>query len=320
VRLAEEKEKPNNERLREYRDGNLDSVRRSILNDSPVYEDVEILKLTDSLTMLLESGEKSKGLASMYGRFPRPKFEEEEVKFSPANTMFGEFSPKEWAVKLVSGSKLRDVAERRKLLEGGIKAIRASDDPMINFARKVEPIARWYRSLYENSFEAPTTAAYSQLAKERFAKYGNTIYPDATFTLRLSYGAVKGYEEAGNYVKPVTNVTGMFERAESMKFKEPFNPPKSWLDNKNKLNQNTAFNLVTTNDIIGGNSGSPLINTKGEVVGLVFDGNIYSLSNNFIYTETQSRCVSVHVDIILECLKKIYNAERIINELALSEL
>ncbi|MDR1480983.1 MAG: S46 family peptidase [Planctomycetaceae bacterium] len=292
VRLAQEKEKPNAERMREYRDGNIDSLRRGVLNDSPIYEDVEVLKLADSLTMLLDSG-KSDELASK----------------------FSEFSPKELAEKLVFGSKLRDVAVRRKLLEGGISAINASDDPMIKFAIDVDSIARRLRKNYENDFEAPMTAIYANLAKERFAKFGNTIYPDATFTLRLSYGAVRGYEETGNYIKPVTNVAGMFERAESMKFKEPFNTPQNWLDNKNKLNPNTAFNLVTTNDIIGGNSGSPLINAKGEVVGLVFDGNIYSLSNNFIYTETLSRSVSVHVDIILESLKKIYNAERIVNEL-----
>ncbi|MDR1485693.1 MAG: S46 family peptidase [Planctomycetaceae bacterium] len=308
VRLAQEKEKPNAERLREYRDGNIDSVKRSILNDSPVYEDVEILKLTDSLTMLFEYGY---GGEKQNPNQTRPI----DTRNRAWDTMFLNESPKELAVKLVSGSKLRDVAERRKLLDGGIAAIDASDDPMIKFVRKYDPIARGFRKMYEEHFESPMTEAYAKLATERFKEHGDKIYPDATFTLRLSFGVVKGYDEAGKYVKPITNIAGMFERAESMKFKEPFNPPKSWLDNKNKLAPNTGFNLVTTNDIIGGNSGSPLINKEGEVVGLVFDGNIYSLSNNFIYTEKQSRCVSVHVDVILESLKKIYNAERIIKEI-----
>ncbi|MDR2643997.1 MAG: S46 family peptidase [Planctomycetaceae bacterium] len=310
VRLALEKEKPNAERLREYRDGNIDSIKRSILNDSPIYEDVEILKLTDSLSMLFEygNGGERQNPNSAKPIFPR------NIEWS---TMFSKNSPKELATKLVSGSKLRDVAERRKLLDGGFTAINASDDPMIKFVLQYDSLARKYRKLYEEQFEAPMTEIYANLAKKRFQKYGDKIYPDATFTLRISFGVVKGYEEAGKYIKPVTNIAGMFDRAESMKFKEPFNLPQSWLDNKNKLDPKTRFNLVTTNDIIGGNSGSPLINTKGEVVGLVFDGNIYSLSNNFIYTETQSRCVAVHVDVIIESLKKIYNAKRLIEELGI---
>jgi hypothetical protein len=305
IRLAQEKEKKTTERLREYREGNIESIKRNILNDSPIYEDVEILKLTDSLTMLYEYGYKTS--------LPR-KGTQVNAK-AEYNEMFDKLSPKELAVKLIKGSKLRDVTVRRKLLEGGLDAIIASNDPMIKFAISIDPTARKLRKKYEEEFDTPITAAYTKLAKERFEKLGNTIYPDATFTLRISYGTVKGYEESGKYIKPVTNIAGMFERAESMKFQEPFNPPASWLKNKNILNLETGFNLVTTNDIIGGNSGSPLINTKGEVVGLVFDGNIYSLSNNFIYTETISRCVSVHVDVILESLKKIYNAERIVKEL-----
>ncbi|MDR2169483.1 MAG: S46 family peptidase [Planctomycetaceae bacterium] len=308
VRLAEEKEKPNTERLREYRDGNIDSIKRNILNDSPVYEDVEILKLTDSLTMLFEY---VNGRQKQHSLVVAADARDREVKL-----MFKEHSPKELAEKLINGSKLRDVAERKKLLEGGLEAIKNSDDPMIKLAIKVDAAARELRKSYEDKFESPLANAYSQLAKERFEKLGDEIYPDATFTLRLSYGVVKGYyEKSDKYIKAVTTIAGLFERAESMKFKEPFNLPKSWLDKKNKLNQNAGFNIVTTNDIIGGNSGSPLINTKGEVVGLVFDGNIYSLSNNFIYTEKLSRCVSVHVDVILESLKKIYNAERIVKEL-----
>jgi hypothetical protein len=326
VRLAQEKDKPNDGRLREFRDGNIDSIKRSILNDAPIYEDVEILKLTDSLTMLLEYSQKieqqnlhdkkiSMSRNTLNLNYPEIKQENKLPKKQEWNTMFQKHSPKELAVKLINESKLRDVKERQRLLDGGIDAINASDDPMIKFVLQYDYIARSFRNYYEQIYETPMTGFYTYLAKKRFEKYGDTIYPDATFTLRLSFGVVKGYEESGKFIKPITNIAGMYERAESMKFKEPFNPPKSWIDNKNKLAMNTEFNLVTTNDIIGGNSGSPLINTDGEVVGLVFDGNIYSLSNNFIYTEKQSRSVSVHVNIIMESLKKIYNAKRIIDEI-----
>ncbi|MDR1923698.1 MAG: S46 family peptidase [Planctomycetaceae bacterium] len=334
VRLAQEKEKPNADRLREYRDGNLDSIKRGLLNDSPIYEDVEILKLTDSLTMLLESS--GKRVESLYEirQFKNQIFKIEKShlrQFDGKNKLsekvellksavlvpveLAVISPKQLAERLVRGSKLRDVGERQKLIDGGLVAVNASDDPMIKFVLEVDQVARQLRKAYEESFESPLTAAYEKLAKERFEKLGTNVYPDATFTLRLSFGAVKGYDENGKYIEPVTNIAGMFERADLMKHKEPFNPPQSWLDKKNELDQKTGFNIVSTNDIIGGNSGSPLINAKKEVVGLVFDGNIYSLSNNFIYTETVSRCVSVHVDVILESLKKIYKAERLVKEL-----
>ncbi|MDR2755062.1 MAG: S46 family peptidase [Planctomycetaceae bacterium] len=296
VRLAYESEKPNSERLKEYRDGNLESLKQTLFADTPIYEDVEILKLTDSLTLLRNlSADKWEQWATILDQ---------------------DLSPKEYAAELILHSKVRDVAERKRIAEGGIKAVKYSSDPMIQLALRLEPATKKYRENYENEVEAPITAAYAELAKQRFEKLGTSVYPDATFTLRLSYGAVKGYkEDDGTDAAPTTTIAGMFDRAEKQKFKEPFDPPKSWKDGKTKLNLNTAFNLVTTNDIIGGNSGSPLINTKGEVVGLVFDGNIYSLSNNFVYTETQSRCVSVHADVIVESLRKIYGADRIADEL-----
>lgn len=300
VRLAYETEKPNSERLKEYRDGNLESLKQTLFADTPIYEDVEILKLTDSLTMLNEILNEI-----LYGK---------EDKF--LYFIDRDLSPKEYATELILHSKVRDVTERKRIAEGGIQAVKYSNDPMIQLALRLEPVAKKFREDYENNVEAPMTAAYAELAKKRFEKLGTSVYPDATFTLRLSYGAVKGYkEDDGTDVVPITTIAGMFDRAEKQKFKEPFDPPKSWKDGKTKLNPNTPFNIVTTNDIIGGNSGSPLINTKGEVAGLVFDGNIYSLSNNFIYTETQSRCVSVHADVIVEALRKIYGADRIADEL-----
>ncbi|MDR0871457.1 MAG: S46 family peptidase [Planctomycetaceae bacterium] len=297
VRLAYEIEKPNGERLKEYRDNNLESLKQTLFSDAPIYEDVEIIKLTDSLTMWRE--------------IPQTLLDISEVLDVDKNK-----SPKELATDWILNSKVRNVDERKRLAEGGIKAIEASQDPMIKLVLKVESAARFARENYEEAVEAPLTAAYAELAKKRFEKLGTSVYPDATFTLRLSYGAVKGYkDDDGTEIAPVTNIAGMFDRAEKQKHKEPFDPPKSWKDGKSKLNLNTSFNLVTTNDIIGGNSGSPMVNAKGEVVGLVFDGNIYSLSNNFVYTETQSRCVSVNTDVILESLRKIYKAERIVKEL-----
>jgi hypothetical protein len=227
-------------------------------------------------------------------------------------------SPQEMAITLIRNSKVRDIEERKRLMEGGVTAIAEAshDDPMIRFVMVIEIDTRTMRKGYEDYVEAPLAQAYAELAKKRFEELGTKVYPDATFTLRLSYGTVKGYtDDDGNAIAPMTNIAGMFDRAEQQKFREPFNPPQSWKEAKDKLDMNVPFNLVSTNDIIGGNSGSPLINTKGEVIGTVFDGNIYSLSNNFVYTTEQSRCVSVHAAVIVESLRKIYGAQRIVDEL-----
>ncbi|GHT46334.1 hypothetical protein FACS189454_07320 [Planctomycetales bacterium] len=310
VRFAYETEKPSGERLKEYQDSNLESLKQSLFADTPIYEDVEIIKLTDSLTMLFEIKE------SLVVSNSNPAIPDQPVNGQELFLKLYPQSPKETAIKLIFGSKVRDVAERKRLAEGGTKAILESTDPMIKLAVQVDEVARTARKFYDIKFEAPMTAAYAELAKKRFEKLGTSVYPDATFTLRLSYGVVRGYkDENGTEIDSATNIAGMFDRAEKQRLKEPFDPPKSWKDGKSKLNLNTAFNLVTTNDIIGGNSGSPLINTKGEVVGLAFDGNIYSLSNNFVYSEVQSRCVSVHADVIMESLRKIYGANRIADEL-----
>ncbi|MDR0521871.1 MAG: S46 family peptidase [Planctomycetaceae bacterium] len=292
VRAAYELEKPNGERLKEYRDNNLDTLKQTLFADTPVYEDVEILKLSDSLTLCASYLEK------LYYPYVSDK------------------APAAFAAELIKGSKVRDVAERKRLFEGGRKAVEASDDAMIRFVRKMDKEMRNCRKQYEEKVEAPMAAAYAELAERRFAESGTSVYPDATFTIRLSYGAVRGYkDDSGADVAATTNIAGMFERAETQKFKEPFNPPQRWKEAKGKLDLSVPFNLVTTNDIIGGNSGSPLINTKGEVVGLIFDGNIYSLSNSFVYTEEQSRSVSVHAAVILESLRKVYGAARIADEL-----
>ena len=297
VRLAEESQKTNSERLKEYRNEALESLKASLLADTPIYEDVEILKLTDSLTMLQT--------VEGYGFIA-----------APLPNLFHKESPKDMAVRLIRGSKVRDVSERKRLMDGGVEAIRASDDSMIRFAVYVDRVARIGRKRYEENVEAPLTAAYAELAKQRFEKYGRSVYPDATLTLRLSYGTVKGYkDDDGNEIAPFTQIAGLFERAALQKFRPPFDPAQSWKDNQANLDMTVPFNFVSTNDIIGGNSGSPVINTRGEVVGCAFDGNAYSLANNFVYTEEQSRCVSVCAAVIVETLKKINKDERLLNEL-----
>jgi hypothetical protein len=226
--------------------------------------------------------------------------------------LFGKRSPREIATEAIKDSKLTDPTVRKALMEGGQAAIDRSTDPMIAFARQVNPIARKLRQQWEDEIESARTRAEEKLGAARFAVYGTSIYPDATFTLRLSYGTVKGWVENGTPVRPFTILGGIFERATG---RDPFALAQSWLDAKPKLNLQTPFNFVTTNDIIGGNSGSPVINKDGQLVGLIFDGNIHSLGGNYGFDETLNRAVAVHTGTILEALDKIYDARRVLEEI-----
>ena len=296
VRLAQESEKPNEERLREYQDANLESLKRSLLSEAPIYEDVEILKLTNSLTLYCECiGLNAEDLLALVldGKTPGKR-----------------------AAELINGTKLGDPAERKRLLDGGMRAILDSNDSMIKLALLADPLSRRIRGDFEVECEEPLKQAYAMLSEMRFKVYGDTLYPDATFTLRLSYGTVKGYaEDDGSAVPPWTETAGLYERAAGHKNAAPYNLPESWVKAKDKLDMKTPFNLVTTNDIIGGNSGSPLINAKGEVVGLIFDGNLQSLASDMIYTDVQGRAVSVHAAAIIEALKKVYAMDELVKEL-----
>jgi hypothetical protein len=304
VRLAQELEKPSEERLPEFRDDRLASVRASILSEAPIHEDVEIMMLTDSLSMMMET----LNLGWLSPSSPPESFDPAELKRSP----------RELAVELIRGTKIRDIAERRQLLEGGVEAIQSSSDPMIQFALGVERPSRLFRKVYEEQVEAPLTAAYAELAKQRFEQHGMNVWPDATFTLRLSYGIVKGYTDSdGNDVPPFTYIGGLFDRAEQQGFRPPWLPAQTWLDAKETFDPTVPFNFVTTHDTVGGNSGSPVVNTRGQVVGTIFDGNIYSLPNIFVYCDIQGRSVSTHVAVVVETLKKINNDERILAELGL---
>jgi len=296
VRLAEESQKPNSARLREYSEANLPALEQELFSDAPIYDDLETLKLGDSLGMYAEM----KGMQN------------ELVQ----KVLAGK-SPDARAEELVRGTKLKDVAERKRLAKGGIKAIEASSDPMILLARLVDPESRRLRSIYDNQVNEPRRQAYAKIAQARFAVYGKNVYPDATFTLRLSFGEVKGYEQDGKQISWTTTFGGAFQHAAHHDNEAPFQLPASWMKQKSKLDLSTPLDFVNTADIIGGNSGSPVVNRAGDLVGIIFDGDIQSLVLDYIYTDKQARAVAVQSSGIAEALKKIYSADRLVSELGL---
>ena len=290
VRASTEFAKPNEQRLREYVDSRKPAIVQKVTSSAPIYDELEILTLTAALT----------GMRAQLG--PDDAF---------VRKVLGKDTPRELATRLVKGSKLRDPKVRKALFDGGETAINASKDSMIEFARLVEPDARGVRKTYEDDVEAVVKKNAELIAKARFQVYGTSVYPDATGTLRLSFGQLRGWEEAGKKVTPVTTLGGAFDRATG---KDPFALPKSWIDNKAKLDLSTPFNFSTTNDIIGGNSGSPVIDREGRIVGLVFDGNIHSLGGDYAYDGRDNRAVAVHSAALLETLTNIYGASRIVDE------
>ncbi|MGA0039492.1 MAG: S46 family peptidase, partial [Pirellulales bacterium] len=227
-------------------------------------------------------------------------------------------SPADRAAELVGQSQLASVDVRRKLVEGGLAAVEASDDPLIRLARLVDPEVRRIRKLSDELAERDRQAA-DLIMKGRFAVRGTSEYPDATFTLRLAFGTVTGYREQGREVPPFTTIGGAFAHEESHRTSEgpqqDFALPASWHDARERLTLTTPMNFVCTADIIGGNSGSPVVNRNGELVGLIFDGNIQSLSASYVYSDEQSRAVSVDVRAILETLDKVYKAKELLAEL-----
>jgi hypothetical protein len=221
-------------------------------------------------------------------------------------------SPGELAKRLVAGTSLNDPAARLALWQGGAAAVAASTDPLIQLARALDPQARVIRKEFEDQVEAPVELASEKVARARFAVLGTSVYPDATFTLRLNWGTVGAWVENGKPVEPVTRLARVFERATGA---EPFRVPESWLKARDKLDMNTPFNLATNSDIVGGNSGSPLISAKGEVVGLMFDGNIHSISGSYWFDTEKNRAVAVHPAIMKEALAKVYGAKALLAEL-----
>jgi hypothetical protein len=294
VRLGDEKPKPNADRLREYADSNLDSLYLDLFSPAPIYDDLEINRLESSLSYMAEmlGGDDPLVVKVLGGKSPRARAE-----------------------SLVRGTKLKDIEVRKQLSEGGAEAVKSSDDPMIRLAVDIDPESRALRKRFEDEIEGAERDAYAKIAAAQFAVLGEDNYPDATFTLRLAYGPVKGYRESGKDVPPFTDFAGMYLRAAERKGQKGFELPKRWIDGKDKLNLKTPFNFVCTADIIGGNSGSPVINKAGEVVGLIFDGNIQSLVLDIAYTEQQARAVSVDSRAIVECLRKLYDAGALADEL-----
>jgi hypothetical protein len=219
------------------------------------------------------------------------------------------------AAELIEGTKLEDPAVRKVIAAGGRQAIESSTDPMIVLARTIDPKARELRKRYESEVTGVERTNYSKIARALFETEGTKLYPDATFSLRLSYGAVKGYMENGKRIAPFTTLGGLYDRAAGFKSQFPYNLPSRWVEKKSAIDLKTPFNFVSTDDIIGGNSGSPTINRNAELIGLIFDGNIQSLVGNFIYDESVNRAISVDSRGMLEVLRKVFNANEIADEL-----
>ena len=294
VTYVAEIQKPNGERLQGYHDSQLESLKHRLFSPAPIYPELEIARMSSAL----ELDQKEMGPDDPW-----------------VKAVLNGGSPKEVASSLVNGTKLQDPAVRKTLIEGGTAAVDASSDPMIAMARRIDPIRREQIKWFEDNVESVERRAGELLGRARFAAYGKNSYPDATFTLRLSYGQVLGYPMNGTVAPSKTTFYGLYDRAASFNYKVPFDLPQRYLDGKDKLDLATPFNFVTSNDIIGGNSGSPVVDRNGNLVGLIFDGNIESLVGDFIYDSYQNRAVAVHTAAMTEAMKKLYGAQKLVDEL-----
>jgi hypothetical protein len=294
VQYVAEIKKPDGERLAGYHESQLESLRLGMFSPAPVYPDMEIARITGALEL---------DLAEVGSNDPWVKL-----------VMNGK-TPREVATELVNGTKLADPEVRKKLVEGGEAAVAASTDPMIVLARKLDPLRRELTKWLEDNVQSVEQRAGEQLGKARFAAFGKSTYPDATFTLRLSYGQVKGYPMNGTIAPPMTTMFGLYDRSASFGNTGPFELPQRYVEGRTKLDLSTPFNFVSSNDIIGGNSGSPVVNKNGEIVGLIFDGNIESLVGDFVYEGETNRAVAVHTAAMTEALRKLYGAEKLASEL-----
>jgi hypothetical protein len=294
VRLTAEVQKPNEERLEEFVDSALPSFKNQLYSEAPLYDDLEEVTLSDQFQQALAALGPSHPFvrAALQGR-----------------------TPAEAARAAIAGTGLKDPSVRKKLVDGGTNAVLASADSMIVLARAIEPLARAERRFRDEEVRAVTNSAGQKIAEARFRIYGRSNYPDATFNLRLSYGTLKGYPAEGTQVPPFTTFYGLFDRSLSFGGKPPWSLGARWTAKKGALDLATPLNFVCTVDIIGGSSGSPVLNTKGELVGLIFDGNIQGLAWDYFYTDEQARAVAVDVRAIVESLRKVYEAEALLKEL-----
>jgi hypothetical protein len=293
VYVAEIK-KPDAQRLSGYHDSQLDELKFYLFSPAPVYPEYEEAMLAFSL---------QDSLSQLGADDPWVK------------AILGGKTPAQVASEAIRGTKLTDPAARKALAEGGEAAVSASTDPLVVLARKADPFFRELRKQFEEDVESVTTAAEEKIAKARFEIYGKSVYPDATFTLRLAYGTVKGYAMNGTKAPSKTTFYGLYDRSASFDNKPPFNLMPRFVQRKDKVNMSTPLDFVATADIIGGNSGSPVINKNGEFVGIIFDGNIESLTGNFVYLEESNRAVAVHSAAIIEALRKLYDAPLLAAEL-----
>lgn len=298
VEYVSEIKKPAGERLPGYQEAELDSVRLRLFSPAPVYPEFEKAKIAGSL------------------RFGLQHLGTDDPFFKLA---LGGKTPEEAAGELVSGTKLSDPGVRKQLVEGGEAAVKASTDPMIVLARKLDPMRREMTKWKEENVTSVLQRAGEQLGKARFAVYGKSTYPDATFTLRLSYGQVKGYPMNGTIAPSKTTFYGLYDRASSFDDRGPFVLPARYDKARTKLTLGTPLNFVTTNDVVGGNSGSPVVNREGELVGLIFDGNIESLAGDYVYDEMFNRSVAVHTAALTEVLRKLYDVGPLVKELQIVE-
>ncbi|HJY85837.1 MAG TPA: S46 family peptidase [Candidatus Acidoferrales bacterium] len=291
VRLPVERAKPNDQRLVEYRDSSLESLKQSLFSEAPVYDATETIMLAQAFAEMSDALGPGDALVKqvLAGR-----------------------TPTEAAAAHVKGSKLQSVGERKRLFDGGQKAVDDSTDAMLALARLVDARARQFRKRYEDEVQAIERANGTLLARALFALRGTEVYPEATFTLRLSFGAVKGYTDEGRPRRWYTTFCGLYENSADV---PPYKLPQRWLDKKSALNLDTPFNFVSTPDITGGNSGSPVINRNAELVGIVFDGNLQQIPNDFLYRDEQARTVAVHAAAIIEALRKVYAADAVLREL-----
>lgn len=295
VQYTEEVRKPDGERLPGYHDAQLSSLRFQLLSPAPVH-----LALQQALlAAVLREAEQNLGPGDAFVQA----------------TLHGAASSEEAAAAALSDTKLTDPAVRKGLLEGGLAAVQASQDPLVVFARRVEPVLRESTDWVRNNVRSVESRAGEQLGLARFALYGKSTYPDATFTLRLSYGTLKGYPMNGTLAPYRTTFYGLYNRAYGFDDKPPFNLTGRYRDGLSVLNLATPLNFVCTADIVGGNSGSPVIDRNGNLVGLIFDGNIESLVGTYVYDEGDNRAVAVHPAAMMEALRKLYHADALANEL-----
>jgi hypothetical protein len=294
VRLADENEKPDAKRLPEYMNARRGAIEAALYSTAPIYDDLEKANLAGSLAFL----------QSEYG-----------ANSPMAKRILKGKTPEARAAELIDGTKLKDVDYRKQLVASGQKGIENSNDPMIDLAKDIDKEARAVHKRYDEEVLAVERTGYAKIAHALFEDQGTKLYPDATFTLRLSYGAVKGYRENGKFITPFTTLGGLFARSNQYNHAFPYNLPPRWASKRTVMNLKTPFNFVSTNDIIGGNSGSPAINKRGELVGLIFDGNIQSLVGNFEYDESVNRSISVDSRGMLEVLRNVFGANAIVTEL-----